>query len=255
MRYKFITEPSKPKTVTVITPTTVSPKLEDALVGVQNQTYKHIQHLLVVDGPEYMTALTNHIDIVRNIEHNNVILTSTPENTGANGYNGQRIYASYPHLVNSDYVFFLDQDNWYEPDHVESLVNLMRSENLDWAYSLRKIYTINKEFVADDNCESLGKWPIFFSHGNPQYLIDTSCFAFTRSFIQQTCHLWHSGPWGEDRRYLDAIREKSKWNTTGRHTLCYRLEGNEKSVTKDFFVEGNEKQLNHYKGKFPWQRT
>ena len=251
MKYNII-DSSKPKTVTVITPTTGSTKLLDALVSVQNQTYKHINHLVVVDGPDFMMKMYEHQDVVDNLVQDGVILTSTPENTGANGLNGQRIYASYPHLINSDYIFFLDQDNWYEPNHVESLVDLMEQNNLDWAYSLRKIYAADKQYVTHDNCESLGKWPIFFTHDNPQYLIDTSAFAFKRQFIQKTCHLWHSGPWGEDRRYLDAVKHNSRWDTTCDHSLCYRLDGNPKSVNADLFIKGNQKQQEFYNNNFPW---
>lgn len=252
MRYNFITEPPKPKTVTVITPTVGSPKLVDAIRSVENQTYPNVKHLVVIDGSEYW-ASTLEISAVSN-EKSRVYFTTTPENTGANGFNGQRIYASYPHLVNSDYIFFLDQDNWYEPDHVETLVDLMENERLDWAYSLRKIYSVNKEFVSNDNSESLGKWPIYFTDENPQYLIDTSAFAFTRSFIQRTCHLWHSGPWGEDRRYLAAVRDHSRWDTTGKYTMCYRLGGNANSVTHDFFVKGNEVMKKKYNNVFPWSK-
>jgi hypothetical protein len=151
-------------------------------------------------------------------------------------------------------VFFLDEDNWYEPDHVATLVETIEKNKLDWAHSLRKVFTPDKQYITDDNCESLGQWPIYFSHDNPQYLVDTSSFAFTRKFIQKTCHLWHSGAWGEDRRYFYAIAEQSKWNTNGKHTLCYRVDGNPKSVDGNFFIEGNKKQLEHYKGELPWQK-
>ena len=151
-------------------------------------------------------------------------------------------------------MFFLDEDNWYEPDHVATLVETIEKNNLDWAHSLRKIYTPDKQYITDDNCESLGRWPIYFTHDNPRYLVDTSSFAFTRKFIQKTCHLWHSGAWGEDRRYFYAITEQSKWGTNGKHTLCYRVDNNPQSVSGDFFTEGNKKQLEHYKGELPWQK-
>ena len=250
MIYNFITEPVKPKTVTVITPTTGSVKLQDAIESVKNQTYEHVQHLIVIDGPEAADNLAENTAMrPANLKLSSYVLH---ENTGANGLNGQRIYAAFPQLINTDYIFFLDQDNWYEPNHVESLVSLMEQNNLDWSYSLRKIYTEDKQYVADDNCESLGKWPIFFTHDDPQYLIDTSAFAFKRQFIQKTCHLWYSGPWGEDRRYLEAVKHNSRWDTTCDHTLCYRLNGNTKSVTADLFIAGNEKQQKFYNNNFPW---
>ena len=240
------------KSVVVITPTIGSPKLKDAIDSVQKQTYGNIQHLIVVDGIEHFNSAVANLP---NTVDANIKFLPLPYNTGANGFNGQRIYASVPHLVNADYVFFLDEDNWYEPDHVKSLIDTIESKNLDWAHSLRKIYTPDKKYLADDNCENLGQWPIFFTHDNPQYLVDTSAFAFKREFIQATCHRWHSGAWGEDRRYFYGISGQSKWDTNRKHTLCYRVDGNPQSVNGNFFIEGNKKQLEHYNGKLPWSEN
>jgi glycosyltransferase involved in cell wall biosynthesis len=240
------------KPVTVITPTIGSKKLLDAITSVATQSYK-CNHMIVIDGPEFVEDVLGIIDITKMMDPKpNIQVVVSPENTGANGFNGQRIYAAYPHLINSDYILFLDEDNWYEPDHVATLIGTIERDNLDFAYSLRKIFDVNKNYLIDDNCESLGKWPIFFTHDNPQFLIDTSSYCFTKKFIQKTCHLWHSGAWGEDRRYYYSVKDHAKYNTSGKHTLCYRLEGNPKSVTEDFFKQGNQTQQQHYKGNFPW---
>jgi hypothetical protein len=87
-----------------------------------------------------------------------------------------------------------------------------------------------------------------------QYLIDTSSFCFKREFIQQTCHLWHFG-WGGDRRYFYTVKGGAKYDTNGKHTLCYRLDGNPKSVTKEFFETGNKTQEAYYGGNYPWLKT
>lgn len=237
------------KSVTVITPSIGSPKLSDAIKSVREQTYKNITHLIVSDGPEYMDKIA--FDIPE--RNDNALVVCTPENTGKNGFYGHRIYAAYPHLINSDFIFFLDEDNWYESNHIASLVDVLEQGN-DFAYGLRKIFTADKKYVADDNCESLGKWPIYFSHNDPQFLIDTSSFAFKREFIQKTCHLWHSG-WGGDRRYLYSVMQQSKFDTNGQHTLCYRLDGNPGSVNADFFIKGNETQKQYYKDGFPWLKA
>ena len=239
------------KPVTVITPTIGSPKLKDAIESVANQNYT-CQHLVVVDGPEFA-------DQVNQIDTLGAKVVVAPENTGKTGGNfyGHRIYAAYPHLINSDYILFLDEDNWYEPNHVATLIETIEKKNLDFAYSLRQIYDNDRHFRCNDNCESLGKWPIFMSrssrHGE-QFLIDTSSFCFKREFIQKTCHLWHSG-WGGDRRYFYAVKDQAKFDTNGKHTLCYRLDGNPNSVTEQFFVEGNKTQEAYYEGKFPWLKT
>ena len=248
------------RSVTVITPTIGSSKLADAIESVQKQSYGNLEHVLVVDGGlEYGGKVRNVIEDVNDrnpgLTTKHIRFIDLPYNTGAKGFNGQRIYASVPHLVNTDYVFFLDEDNWYDGDHVSSLVETIEKNKLDWAYSLRKIYKPDKKYLADDNCESLGKWPIYFTHNDPQYLIDTSAFAFKREFIQATCHRWHSGAWGEDRRYFYSIMNQSKWDTNHKHTLCYRVDGNPKSVDGEFFIKGNAEQMKHYNGELPWLKT
>lgn len=244
------------KSVTVITPTIGMTKLFDAIVSVQNQSYSNITHLIVADGSEYKDAAEKEIHkALANGSSKKIRMCVTPENTGKTGGNfyGHRIYASYPHVINSDYIFFLDEDNWYESDHVSSLVEVLDRGN-DFAYSLRKIYNPDKSYVCDDNCEALGKWPIYFSHHDPQYLVDTSSFAFNRKFLEQTAHHWHSG-WGGDRNYLyNAFRYNPKWDTNYKHTLCYRLDGNSGSVNAAFFIKGNEEQMKHYNGELPWQK-
>ena len=247
---KLVIEES-PKTVTVITPTIGSPKLKDAIESIKNQTYK-CKHLIVIDGVEH----ARNVPPPNGIDFN---VCFTPENTGKTGGNfyGHRIYAGVPHFISTDYVFFLDEDNWYEPNHVETLVKTIEDKGLDFSYSLRKIFSPTKEYLCDDNCESLGKWEIFMSRNSPhgkQYLIDTSSFCFKREFIQKTCHHWHSG-WGGDRQYLYAVKDHAKYDTNGKHTLCYRLDGNPNSVTQDFFRVGNKTQNEYYGGKFPWVKT
>lgn len=237
--------------VTIITPTIGSPKLLDAIESVKRQTYKSITHLLVVDGPEYAQQVRL---LTEKIELPNVVTTRSPFNTGKNGFYGHRIYAAYPHLINTPFVFFLDEDNWYEPTHVDSLVKTIVDKDLDFAYSLRNICDPNKEFITTDDCESLGQWPIWFTHDNPQYMIDTSSFAFKREFLVNTAHLWHFG-WGGDRRYFNIVKEMAKFDTSGKYTLNYRLDGNPNSVNEGFFLEGNAKQAEHYKEGFPWVRT
>ena len=247
IKYNFVTGP---KTVTVITPTIGSAKLRDAIESVKAQTYQHINHLVVVDGPDYQSAVHNLLTLKELSDE--IQLTTSPFNTGkvGDGFYGHRIYAAYPHLVNTDYIFFLDEDNWYATDHVESLVKVL--EQNDFAYSLRKIYDENKDYLCDDNCESLGKWAIYSMHGKGEsFLIDTSSFAFRREFLIKVSQFWHHG-WGGDRNFFYAVKDHCHWNTNGKHTLCYRLDGNPNSVTADFFEKGNKSMIEIYGDKFPW---
>ena len=243
------------KPVTVITPTTGSSKLKDAMESVRKQTYK-CEHFIVIDGTEYADNAFKSIGIPSEPNVKKILLPANTGKTGGNFY-GHRIYAAIPHLINSDYILLLDEDNWYEPDHVASLIETIEKKNLDFSYSLRKIFSPDGKYLCDDNCESLGKWEIFMSRHSPHgkhYLIDTSSFCFKREFIHKTCHFWHHG-WGGDRHFLYSVKDHAKYDTNGKHTLCYRLDGNPNSVTKDFFIEGNKTQEQYYGGRYPWLKT
>ena len=239
------------KSVGVITPTIGTDRLKKAVESVFSQKYKNIKHFLVVDGKDYCNENIKDVST-----YSNVVPIILPFNTGKNGYNGQKIYASIPHILEQDYILFLDEDNWWDSNHVRSLVELIEKDKLDWAYSLRKVY-VQDNYLADDCCESIGKYPIWFTtNNNPQYLVDTSSYCFTRSFITKTCHLWHSGVWGEDRRYFLAIKNMSKYDTTGLHTLNYKLPDMNKAYGGDmqFFEKGNLFVKNFYGGEYPWKK-
>jgi len=244
------------KSVCIITPTIGESELLDVIESVEKQTYRNIKHLIVCDGPDYFQKALNNITIG---DQSRIQITTSPENTGGSGFYGHRIYAAYPHLLNEDYIAFLDADNWIEPNHIQTLVDTLESRNdLSFSYSFRKIFDKEKNFITDDDCESLGKWPVWPVLDRPDdpvnYLIDTSSFLFKKDFIQQTCHLWHSG-WGGDRKFLHEVitNRNVQYEASKQHTLCYRLGGNQGSVGKNFFIKGNEATLQYYKGNLPWK--
>lgn len=242
------------KSVVVITPTIGSKQLKQAMESVANQTYKNITHLIVIDGREHFETSVKATHL-----YDNAVITTAPFNTGGNGYYGHRIYASYPHLVNHDYIAFLDEDNWFEPNHIESLVNTLEEKNYDWVHSLRKVYIDDDKYLADDCCESIGRWPIWFTQSNPQQhqnLVDTSSYLFSREFITSVSSHWNYG-WGGDRRFFMIVTRQlghNNYGTTGQHTLNYRLPDMNKAYGGDFkfFEKGNEAVKQYYGGKYPW---
>ena len=164
----------------VITPTTGVPELAKAIQSVALQG-EGVEHWVVVDGVQYAEKA---VKIVQDNAHPQLKLIVLPENTGMpqnhfweleSGFYGHRIYASVAGLVNAEYTLFLDEDNWFEPNHVETLVQECERFNFEWAYSLRKIYNKDMQYVCHDNCESLGRWPVWVSKPEePGYLIDSS---------------------------------------------------------------------------------
>jgi hypothetical protein len=86
--------------------------------------------------------------------------------------------ASSPHQRTlGDFFCYLDQDNWFDTNHVASLLEVIRS-GFTWAFSFRKIVDREGNFICNDDCESLGKWSTFL--GPRDYHIDTNCYLLPR---------------------------------------------------------------------------
>ena len=217
--------------VTVVIPTTGADTLVDAVGSVLDQTYSNTNCLVVVDGPQFedkVYHLTKPYD-----DHPRLKFLALPENVGANGFYGHRVYAAIGHLVNTDYICYLDQDNWFEPEHVTYLRNAIDRKGLDWAYSYRKIVDKDGDFICEDNCESLGKITGF---------VDTNCYMVSSKIATSIGDVWNGG-WGQDRVFYDVARKYfPNFDGTGFHTVNYRLNGNEGSVTAEFFLEGNKRR-------------
>ena len=117
---------------------------------------------------------------------------------------------------------------------------------------LRKLSEKHNLVLLEDNCESLGRWPVWVDKNS--HLIDSSSYCFSQSFIRMVGHIWDFG-WGGDRRFYTIVKDQinhKNYGCTGKHTLNYRLGGNEGSVQADFFIVGNEKTLEHFNNKLPW---
>lgn len=235
--------------VAIVTPTIGSKTLSKCIDSVLNQNYPNVIHHLFIDGSDKFNEVSEIAKTHFKSQFEKLRFNIIDENIGK-GWYGHRVYAACSFLVNQDVIIYLDEDNWLEPNHIESMIEKLKTS--DWAYSLRKIYDINEKYICDDDCESLGKWPTF--HDKSAFHIDTSCFALKRDVAIRIGHSWY-GQWGADRQFFHSLKNYfPNFSCTNQYTLCYRLGGNEGSVSQEFFLEGNKRQLEVYgsKNNFPW---
>jgi glycosyltransferase involved in cell wall biosynthesis len=230
--------------VAVVTPTIASEHLVKCIDSVDKQTYEDIVHYIFIDGCQYEPKAREML-----VGSPKTRMIELEENVGK-GWYGHRVYAACSFLVNADVICYLDEDNFLEPNHIETVVKKLQEGN-DWVYSLRNIHDKEGKFLCEDNCESLGKWPVYF---NPEvHHIDTSCFAVRRDVAVHIGHSWY-GQWGADRQFFGAIKKYfPKYSCTNQYTTNYRLDGNENSVNEEFFIEGNKINSEKYNGLFPWK--
>jgi glycosyltransferase involved in cell wall biosynthesis len=216
----------------VITPTTGKDTLLKAIESVLNQTIP-TEHLIVGDGVDLCLPDKSHY-------------IHLPENVGGNGWYGHRVYAAMPLMVNADYILFLDEDNWFEPNHVETMIAKIKSKDLMWAHSLRKIINERDEYVFDDDCEALGRYPTFYDH--TLNFVDTNCYCFRRDYLVSVAHNFY-GQWGADRLFYKAVAKAlPSFGCTGEATVNYRAP----ERLMKMFEEGNAVMKKAYVN-LPWR--
>lgn len=201
----------------VITPTTGRQTLVDAIKSVQNQTVP-TDHLIVIDGPEHVWSANKQLSTV---DGSNINVLSLPFNTGKNNFWGHRIIAAMSQIVDHDYIFLLDDDDWYDSNHVESMIDVMKSGDLDWSFGLRKIWTFDKSKFLHDYCVSIGS---LCHNTNPdKYIVATSSYGFTNKFIKENGHHWFDG-YGADQNFYRKIGIRNKHQSNNEYTVNYRLD-------------------------------
>ncbi len=212
--------------VTIITATTGSDYLNENIRSVQLQTHKDIQHLIVVDGEEHFEKVAA---ILAQHDFPNIDLVVLPYATGKDQYNGHRIYGGFTHIAKGDYIGYLDEDNWLEPEHVESLLDTVKDNQ--WAATLRKIVDSDGKFICNDDCESLCNWESVIR----DYFVDVNCFFFSKPLALQLSPIWY-----RRARHPDDQPEVDR-------ALTYTLKDNK-------IVRGNEIMKQKYNGVFPWRK-
>lgn len=205
-------------TVAVITPTLGRESLIKAIESVQQQTYP-CKHYIFVDGEQFHQQA---MEILNKFEH--LVITYLPMNTGANGWTNSSINAIAPFLVKEDIVCFLDDDNWFEPNHIETGVKTLVENQAHYAYALRNFCDLKGEFVCVDSIEAIGEYargyknPLQypFQVNNQEYMldinlhtehhIDTNCYFMTSDLARVMSCAWYSGI-GNDRNVYVKLKE------------------------------------------------
>jgi Glycosyl transferase family 2 len=238
--------------VTVIIPSTGNELLKVALNSLVTQTFQDFNVFIVTDGADFEVKARAIVNAYGEYGDSKFHVIALPENVCADGYVGHRIHGAIPFLTNSDYIIHLDEDNWFDANHIESLFRLVVDNELEWGYSLRKIVNKEGDYLFNDDCESLGDWPIYFSESH--HLVDTNCYCIRRDIAISISPNWNIKI-DADRHVLSALRRDfKKFGVTGIYSVNYRLGGNPRSVTSEFFEIGNAVSNERYHFDFPWTK-
>ena len=232
------------KTAAVVTVTNGKrmEELEQCVKSIQEQTYPCTHYILCDDDWHRYQMIDARFDKAKVCFWNGKI--------GGDGYAGQRWLAASPQLLTEEVTFFCNDDDWYDPDHVASIMSKIE-QGYDWAYSLRSIYDKEGNFLFDDNCEALGElhdsWNIPGHH-----FVDWCMWGMKTSFLKQLAIILNQPDPQVDRHFYQAATQiVPNFTSTNKHTFNFRL-GGECGVQKEFFEMGNHSLLQRFNGKLPW---
>ena len=220
--------------VAVVTSTQGRSTITKAIQSVKDQTRK-ATHYVFIHGAEYSDKTIPHLA-------DDTVAVHLPRANGGGGYGMAPVFALAPFAITEDVIFYLDDDNWYEPDHIESLVEMIEKHDLGWAYSYRKIVDNEGSFICEDNCESLGMQ----LNSDNQYLVDNSCYAVRTDVARRHSHAWYV-PVISDRSFQhELMRAGLSVGTTGKHSVNYRLsKDGTGGMTAEKFINNNEWMKKH----------
>jgi glycosyltransferase involved in cell wall biosynthesis len=238
--------------VTIVTPTTGNPLLGRAIDSVLEQTYKPIEYIIVIDGWKNEAAAREIIGNAHRMCHVMVL----PFPTGISGFNGHKIYGAMNFIARGNYMCYLDEDNYYDPNHIESLVNVLKPEH-KWAYSLRKIVDAESNIICNDDCESLGPWTNILNDN----LVDVGCYMLGKQAALETAPIWYRrARHPDDQPEVDRALYQTLYSLYGenavasnkQYTLNYTAGNTVNSVKPEFFIDGNAKMQELVPG-YPWR--
>lgn len=224
----------QPSDVAVIMPTIGRPSILQAVRSVFAQSDKlRIQLLIGIDSPS-----GNFDDLLE-------LLKSTPAHiTGClfhPGYStsirhgglhpardGGTLRTTLTYLANAKYVTYLDDDNWWDDNHL-SLLSAAISEK-DWAYSRRWfVHPETSQPVCEDIWESVGPGSGIYADKFGGW-VDPNCLMFNKLSCEPAIRLWSTPlPGSEkamdaDRQVYEFLQRKSAPGTTDLATVFYTMQ-------------------------------
>ena len=130
-------------------------------------------------------------------------------------------------LANSRYVAYLDDDNWWAPDHLSSLHQAIAGA--DWAFSLRWfIHPVSLRPICVDQWESVGPERGIFAQRAGGF-VDPNALMIDQIACAWAVPWWSQPVEGDalamsaDRNVFNALRQRYRSAETGQATAFYVL--------------------------------
>jgi hypothetical protein len=217
-------------------------ELSNCIASIKAQSY-HCTHYVLVDNN---FALSTEIKRI----HHDIQVCHWDAKIGGDGWLGQRWYAAAPQLITEDVTFFCNDDDWYEANHVQTIMEKIEA-GYDWAYSFRKVCDSEGNFLFLDNCEALGEVSPVWVDPN-HHFVDWCMWGMKTECLKQISPVLNNKDIAVDRYFYAAAKQVfPNFAPTLKHTFNFRLGGG-CGVQKEFFEMGNAEMLKRHNGVLPW---
>jgi len=199
--------------VSVVTPTWNRHEtlLNVCIPSVQKQTYPNIEHIIVCDGMD-LSLMKDLLGISLQGPHHD--LRSVALGRNWHHFTGGTSVGAIPrrvgtYLSQGSYIAYLDDDDEYLPDHIESLVELIERENVDFVFSQMK-----RDWSDDRGDDVIGDGNILYGRvGTPMLLHKAECLQKVN---------WQTEGYGEDFTfYVDLVNAGYRWAFLPQITSLY----------------------------------
>jgi glycosyltransferase involved in cell wall biosynthesis len=211
--------------IVVCTPTyhRIEP-LKLAVESVRQQTHQNFQHIVVkdgcVEGPDCRRCReTDELGNRLSREDSRLKYISLKEHQGGYGYYARNHGIE---ISTAPLIAYLDDDNWWEPNHLETLYAAITRAKATFAFSGTRVYTATGKLLFN----RITRKPYFSG-------IDTNELLHRRELIAKY------GPW----KPTDAIKHNHDWEL-----VCRWMQGHEPYVstglaTSDYKLNAKDPEL------------
>jgi hypothetical protein len=225
------TDLQRPMDAAVVIPSLLRPQLAQALESIFRQNFPGRIHVLVgVDKPQGGLAVVDAACASRpancavqvfwpgfstSVRHGGLM---PPSDGGA-------LRTMLTYLANSAFVAYLDDDNWFGPDHLLQMRNA--AEAAEWSFSLRWfVHPVTRRPVCIDIWESVGPGEGVYKERFGGF-VDPNCLMINKLACPLAAHHWNfpleGNPGTGDRRIFAYLAQNHKFRGTGLASSFYKL--------------------------------
>jgi len=231
-----VDELQRPRDIAVVMPTVLRPSLERAVGSVFQQDFGGTVHLLI--GIDRRLGNPGIIDTIRsNCPARTTVTVLDPGYSTSKRHGGLhpasdggalRTVLSY--LANAPLVAYLDDDNWWAPDHLSSLAEAIQGNG--WAYSLRwYVDADSAQPICIDEWESVGPDRGVYAKKAGGF-VDPNCLMIDKLACEPVLRWWSNPLFpeagdGADRNVFSALKAGYPGACTGRATAYYVIQPND----------------------------